>query len=174
MSDPFKIPVPEGATEIDLRPLLEPLIRFVMRAKLDPTFYPVEAVDSFTAELVADSAQGRLIETIKWEWIRDYMLAEGWRRSGGLTGGKAQYYPPKTKYDYGPRGICVMMKEEFLGPSHNEVNQNRWAIHKITMWRIQRTKVSRHQETATAHLIIASRSAIEQLGAVADEVSADL
>ena len=163
MTDPFVIPVPPGATEIDLRPVLEPVLRAVMFSRWEKHF-PTSFVDNFAANWLHETRLARLIETIKWEWLRDYMLNHKWRRADCHT--HCQYYPPEN---YGPTGVCIIMKEEHIPDDHNEVEQNRNAVQHIARWELSKTRADLDDIEQQAQKILDSRAAVDRLASLAGE-----
>ena len=175
--DPFILPVPEGATEINLRPILEPIVRRIMRETKPEDRFSTEVVDDYVREMIEESALCRLIERIKWEWIRDYLLDEGWRRSN--VSPTAQYYPPDTESKkWKPSGICLVMREKHIHGDHNYTHQAYEAVRKIARWEFnQHGAIPLNMLAKQAQKILDHRSAVDRLAGVvppAGEVSADL
>ena len=168
MINPFVVKVPAGATEIDLRPVLAPIIRAVMRNASDKQeHFSDRDVDRFAERLMIETRISALMQTIKWEWISKYMLDHKWRRADCHS--HCQYYPPEDKNRIGPSGLCVLIKEEFIPPNHNEVEQAWRAIEQIAKWRGVRTAVFLDDIETQAKLIVAHVDPVTRLGEVAVE-----
>jgi hypothetical protein len=78
--DPFVIPVPPGATEIDLRPYLLPLIKGLICNRWDPFNEPVSAerVEGVMAWWRKADEWWLRAEGIDIEWVKAYLLDHGW------------------------------------------------------------------------------------------------
>ena len=134
--------------------------------------YAEEHVDQFFDRFATETKLIHLMEKIKWEWVRDYMVGTGWRRSGGICGGGAQYYPPKKEHYYGPTGICVCMKEAYLPEKTLTTNysliQQTWnAVRQITQFEQSKSVVLYGQMFMTAQAILEHSDVVTRLGAVA-------
>lgn len=75
MSDnPFVVKIPKGATEIDLGPILRPIIFKLLKDRLtDPSL-----VDDYMAEADQRLAYRLLIEKISRPMVIDYLKSNGW------------------------------------------------------------------------------------------------
>jgi len=162
--DPFVVQVPAGATEIDLRPALVPIVRKLMLAFSDEKAHSKDDVAEWLADVYRDDRRAQLIESLDWTWIKSYMLATDWRRSCG-SGGYHQYYPPKGKrYRYKPY-VCVILKEQF-NSGENFVEMGRAAVKRIAKWE------GRAFEAVCA-AILAHVSVIDALAALAPDDGSD-
>jgi len=171
VNDSFVVQIPPGATEIDLRPVLAPIVRAIMKNEEGKfEHYAEEHVDQFFDRFVTETKLVRLMERIKWEWVRDYMLANGWRRSPPSSG-SAQYYPPKVEHYYGPTGICVLMKERYvpaktLTTNYNLIQQTWNAVRLITQFEQRKSAVLYGQMFLTAQSILDHSDAVTRMGDV--------
>jgi len=137
MSNPFIVPVPRGATQIDLRPYLAPILRELLliaqRGQPWGEAHTEIELEDWIGRVYGRDRLARAIELVQREWLSEYMLSRKWRRSGGLDGGFAQYYPPEPEMKR--RGhLCIRLKEEFIPESLPLISQHWRAIHEIANW----------------------------------------
>jgi hypothetical protein len=171
MSDSFVVQIPPGATEIDLRPLLAPIVRAIMKNEKDRfDHYAEEHVEQFFDRFKTESKLIHLLEKIKWEWLRDYMLAKGWRRSPGSE--NAQYYPPEEK-NYGQSGVCIVMKEKWipqktLTTNYNLIEQTWRAVRDIARFEKNSRSPSYGDMFTTASSVMEHTDVVTRLGMVSD------
>lgn len=131
IDDPFVVRVPAGATEIDLRPVLVPIVRKLMLVFSGDKAYSDKVVDEWLTKVHRDDRCARMVEGLDWRWIKNYMLATDWQRSCG-SGGYHQYYPDKSEKYHRP-WVCVGMQEEY-NEGTNLVAMCWKAVKDIAKW----------------------------------------
>jgi len=131
-ADPFVVSVPEGATEIDLRPVLVPLVRKLMLAFEKGGAFSDKAVEEWVADVRRDHWRAQLAERLDWRWVKRYLLDTDWRRSCGSSG-YHQYYPNEGEHHFYKPYVCIVMQEEY-NDSANLVDMCRKAVEGIAKW----------------------------------------
>lgn len=122
MTDPFVVKIAPGQTEIDLRPLLLPLLQFVAcrhgcgveerrvgedKAGKHRSYSPTQMED-FMGRLVDRQRLAGRMACLRPEWIHDYATKTGWRTSDSYR--HRQY---NREYDrWRPTDAFVVHKKE--------------------------------------------------------------
>ena len=171
--DPFMVPVPDGATHIDLREFLVPLLRAIMRQGGKWEHVGDESVDRYFDRLLVETRITRKLETVNPRWIVDYMKAKQWRASMVSSHGTRQLYPPEKEPYYGPTGICIIMKlayvpEKTETENYNEVQQAWRAVKDITRFEGSRSTVTLCEIEKCVQRIIDHVDPVTRLGQVTD------
>lgn len=99
--DPLIIPVPSGATEINLRPIILPIIQAIIHAKDRYNFraVTVKQAEDWLNVAVRDSAWWRRVEGFRVMWFKPYLEANGWRRHNEWDKEKLSFEKRKKRPD---------------------------------------------------------------------------
>lgn len=155
----FVVDVPEGATSIDLGPILRPILRKLMLVFSKDQAHSDEDLDAWISNFHREHRRAQLIGQLRWQWISRYMLDTDWRRSHSET--NAQYYPNKGEHHRWRPYVCVCMKEKFQHDT-NLAEMKRRAVEGIAKWEDRS-----FEEVCAA--IVANTSVVVALASLVDE-----
>lgn len=160
--DPLVIKIPEGATEINLRPILEPIIMALMRnIKTGPWAQDVREpipsdVEKFVKRAFSNHAYLLLLPKLTRRIVKGFIEANGWK-------------PETPGYDsvyvrYGDR-IHLMANDETFDKSQTYADR---AIHDI---RNGMNEFFRKSDLYVLRRVLASQSVLDQM--IVDDIEAE-
>lgn len=97
----LEIDVTEGATKVDLAPILIPLLRGLLNCGNSYGRVSLEEVENFAKEALLDHANTERMVRLHQQWIIDYIKPRGWEACYGPGLSYEKYKPtPKPIPDY--------------------------------------------------------------------------
>jgi len=160
--DPFVIKIPKGATEIDLRPLLGPIILALMphiSTDKNSSRPPVPSdIDGFIQAATDARNYRALIESLDRQHFKTYLEANGWKKDYGDHDSVYVRYSDR---------VNLMANDSVFNQGHHYRDEAvRQIQHGTVGWYLK-------SRLYVARQIAASRSVLDQLAAATDEVDGD-